>query len=100
MLTAWYTKDVPVATGPSVFQGLPGLVVSVEDFFWTTELAGISYLGKDGITFYQSKFDSHMESFLDKKNKKFRDKEAMMFLKKAEVSLEYYKYIHGTPFSY
>ncbi|WDF57225.1 GLPGLI family protein [Mucilaginibacter sp. KACC 22063] len=29
--TAWFTPDVPVATGPWKFSGLPGLIVKVED---------------------------------------------------------------------
>ncbi len=44
MLTAWFTTDIPVSSGPSVYFGLPGLVVWVEDFFRTTQLESVEYL--------------------------------------------------------
>ncbi|SHE79285.1 GLPGLI family protein [Chryseobacterium sp. OV279] len=29
--TAWYSKDIPIHNGPYVFQGLPGLILEIED---------------------------------------------------------------------
>lgn len=29
--TAWYTTDIPINNGPYVFQGLPGLIMEIED---------------------------------------------------------------------
>lgn len=29
-LTAWFTKEIPVSSGPYMFQGLPGLILKVE----------------------------------------------------------------------
>jgi GLPGLI family protein len=27
---AWYTTDIPLSTGPSIYHGLPGLIVKIE----------------------------------------------------------------------
>jgi len=29
--TAWYSKDIPINNGPYIFQGLPGLILDIED---------------------------------------------------------------------
>lgn len=29
--TAWYTKDIPINNGPYIFEGLPGLIMEIED---------------------------------------------------------------------
>ena len=31
IITAWYTPQIPVNTGPAMFQGLPGLILEVHD---------------------------------------------------------------------
>ena len=30
-LSAWFTPEIPVATGPSFYSGLPGLILEVSD---------------------------------------------------------------------
>ncbi|WP_340066462.1 GLPGLI family protein [Ascidiimonas aurantiaca] len=43
LLTAWFTQEIPVNTGPSNYLGLPGLVVWAEDYFNTFSVQKISY---------------------------------------------------------
>lgn len=31
VITAWFTKDIPINNGPYIFQGLPGLILSVNN---------------------------------------------------------------------
>ncbi|WP_260255500.1 GLPGLI family protein, partial [Elizabethkingia anophelis] len=29
--TAWYTTDIPISSGPYIFEGLPGLILAISD---------------------------------------------------------------------
>lgn len=66
MINVWFTEDIPVSSGPSIYFGLPGLVIMSEDFFWTTEIESISYnnnidLEKE-INIYSEKFNTNKKS--------------------------------------
>lgn len=46
---AWFTADIPISEGPYVFQGLPGLIVKINDVksYYNFELIGFeSFTGK------------------------------------------------------
>ncbi|WP_051197410.1 GLPGLI family protein [Flavobacterium soli] len=43
MFTVWFTKEIPVQTGPSLYNNLPGLVLWAEDYFSTISVTKISY---------------------------------------------------------
>ena len=47
LMNVWFTTNIAVSTGPVIFLNLPGLVVRSEDFFWTTEIDNISYIGSE-----------------------------------------------------
>ncbi|SFW77886.1 GLPGLI family protein [Sinomicrobium oceani] len=85
MLTVWYTRDLPISNGPSIYQGLPGLVVWVEDYFRTTQIRNITY--KDDTeafdTLYRSKYDEFVR---EKERKKRYDKEPILVIKKADLA--------------
>lgn len=42
--TAWYSEEIPLSNGPAHWQGLPGLIMSIEDEqgLWRYQLAGIT----------------------------------------------------------
>lgn len=44
LITAWFSKDIPVSSGPANYVGLPGLVLIAEDFFNTISFQKIEYL--------------------------------------------------------
>lgn len=94
MLTAYYTKEIPVSSGPSIFQGLPGLVVWVEDYFTTIELVDVEYIDMDSNQF-QEMFDSLLSGFNEKRNDKFRVEESIVLLKKVGAAHDLYKRNHG-----
>ena len=94
MLTAYYTKEIPVSSGPSIFQGLPGLVVWVEDYFTTIELVDVEYIDMDSNQF-QEMFDSLLSGFHEKRNDKFRVEESIVLLKKVGAAHDLYKRNHG-----
>jgi GLPGLI family protein len=43
LYTVWFTKEIPVQTGPSLFNNLPGVVLWAEDYFSTISVTKISY---------------------------------------------------------
>lgn len=94
MLTAYFTKEIPLSSGPSIFQGLPGLVVWVEDYFNTIELTNVEYLDVDD-TNYHKTYDELLTKFNDKANKKYKVEESVVLLTKVEAALDIYSYKHG-----
>jgi GLPGLI family protein len=47
LLTVWFTKEIPIQAGPSMFNNLPGLVLWAEDYFSTISVNKISYETND-----------------------------------------------------
>ncbi len=90
-LTAWYTNALPISSGPSIYLGLPGLVVWVEDFYRTTQIEKIEY-SNSTVNFeaklkkLQSEFEAVKKSKITKEKTLIMDK--VMFANKA------YKQIH------
>jgi GLPGLI family protein len=81
MLTVWFTEDVPIASGPSYFLNLPGLVVWAEDFFWTIELEKLSEVAQPD---FATQMDSYKKTF-DKNKKNKSISESLLLVKKAEL---------------
>ncbi len=70
MLTAWYTKDIPVSNGPSIYQGLPGLVIITEDYSNTIQINKVSYL--DNLDKFKRLYDKKIKFFKKQKEEKNR----------------------------
>ena len=43
LYSVWFTKEIPIQTGPSFFNNLPGVVLWAEDYFNTISVSKISY---------------------------------------------------------
>jgi GLPGLI family protein len=43
LLSVWFTREIPIHTGPSMFINLPGVVLWAEDYFSTISVSKISY---------------------------------------------------------
>ncbi|WP_165605811.1 GLPGLI family protein [Flavivirga aquatica] len=96
MLTAWYTKEIPVSNGPSIYQGLPGLVVWVEDFFRTTEIIEVSY--SNNVEQFEKLYAKRNDIFNSKENIKHYEKEPLLIVKKSDAANQIYNMIHGKRF--
>jgi len=98
MLTAWYTKDVPVSNGPSIYQGLPGLVVWVEDYYRTIEIRDISY-GND-VNAFNERYTEKMAVFKQRQKEKGVDdaNEALVLVQKGDLSVRQYERSHEKPY--
>ncbi|GGI55801.1 GLPGLI family protein [Winogradskyella haliclonae] len=55
VVTAWYTPQIPVSTGPSIYHGLPGLILEVNDGRTTTVCSKIEINPKDGFEIKEPK---------------------------------------------
>jgi GLPGLI family protein len=97
MLTAWYTKEIPVSNGPSIFQGLPGLVVWAEDYSNTIQLLQIEYTGAlDKFNeLYGQKFNQFTQQ---KERKKHYNIEPILIIKKGDMHISSYEYFHEKPY--
>lgn len=62
LMNVWFTNDIPLISGPMYFNNLPGLVVRAEDFFWTVELDGITYLNAEEFDF-EEEMNFYLEEF-------------------------------------
>jgi len=98
MLTAWYTTDVPVSNGPSIYQGLPGLAVWVEDYYRTIEIRDISY-GND-VDAFNEKYTEKMAVFKQRQKEKGVEdsKEPLVLVQKGDLSVRQYGYSHEKPY--
>lgn len=97
MLTVWYTKEVPVSNGPSIYQGLPGLIVYAEDYFRTIKLVKIEYVdNKDG---FDELYSSKMNKFSKEKQEgEHYIIEPILLIKKGDLAKSSYKYFHKKPY--
>ncbi|KXX72613.1 GLPGLI family protein [Flammeovirga sp. SJP92] len=97
MLIVWYTKDIPISNGPSVYQGLPGLIILAEDYFRTIKLHSIEYTEEKEAfkTLYSSKLD-HFER--EKEQGKHYDKEPILLIKKGDLARSLYEHNHKKPY--
>ncbi len=97
MLTVWYTKELPVSNGPSIYQGLPGLVMLSESYTNTTEAYKIEYT--DDVEGFKKLYNEKVNLFMEEKKQKTRyDHEPLVMLKKGDLFLSEYKYFQGKPF--
>lgn len=97
MLTVWYTKDLPVSNGPSVYQGLPGLIVFAEDYFRTIEILNVTYT--DEVDAFDKLYDAKFKEFEnEKERKKYYDKEPLLLVKKGDLARSYFEYFHNKPY--
>ncbi len=72
-VTAWFTNDIPISTGPLRYVGLPGLVVQVQvSKGQLIKLASISYKSTENFTTYKnaievSKKEAQFPNSIDRK---------------------------------
>ena len=89
MLSAWYTKELPVSNGPSIFQGLPGLIVWAEDYFNTTQVLNIEY--SNDLEAFNKLYEEKYNLFKIQKEKgKYYDKEPILLIKKGDLANYFY----------
>lgn len=94
MLSVWYTKEIPVSNGPGIYQGLPGLIVSVEDFFRTIQLIEVEYI--KSVETFKKLYNIKKAFFSEKKeNGKNFSEEPILILKKGDLARSLYEYTHG-----
>lgn len=80
-VTAWYTPQIPVSTGPDIYHGLPGLILEVNDGRTTTICSKIEINPKDGFEIKEPK-----------KGKKVNQKEYDKIVKKkSEEQMEQFR---------
>lgn len=97
MLTVWYTKDLPVSNGPSIYQGLPGLVIWAETYSSTTEANKIEY--SDDVAAYTTLYEKMYNQFMIEKKKETNyDKEPLLMVKKGDLFRNQYKFFHKKPY--
>ncbi len=97
MLTVWYTKEIPVSNGPSIYQGLPGLVVWSEDYFRTIQISDIKY--NNDLEHFNKLYKTKYKTFEEqKKRRKYYDKEPILIIKKGDLANNNYEYHYGKPF--
>ncbi len=97
MLTVWYTKELPVSNGPSIYQGLPGLVVFAESYSRTTQVYKTEYT--DDVEGFEKLYNEKVNRFMEEKKQKTRyDREPLVMLKKGDLFLSSYKHFHGKPY--
>jgi len=82
LITAWFTKEIPVSSGPSNYSGLPGLILLSEDFFRTISAQKIEY--PDNANLVNTKLKKLKTSYEKNKNGN-ESKEALFLLKKADL---------------
>ncbi|MEM6719764.1 MAG: GLPGLI family protein [Bacteroidota bacterium] len=78
-VTAWYTPDIPVTTGPDMFWGLPGLILEVNDGTRTMVCSKIVLNPKNKVTIKEpssgKKVDGEeFKTIMDKKTKEMSER--------------------------
>ena len=78
-ITAWYTLAIPISNGPGNFQGLPGLILAVNDGTETIVCSKIVLNPKNKIDFSEPKkgkivTQAKFESILEKKMKEMEER--------------------------
>lgn len=97
MLTVWFTKDFPVSNGPSIYQGLPGLVVRAEDYSRTIQLLKIEYT--NDVQEFNTLYEANLDIFTKEKERKKRyDLEPILLIKKGDLFKSSYEYFHNKPY--
>ena len=97
MLTVWYTKDIPVSNGPSIYQGLPGLIVWAEDYFRTIEIIKISH--NNDVTFFNNLYGEKLKVFnQQRENRKNYTKEPVVIVKKGDLAMSSYEFFNKKPY--
>jgi len=77
-ITAWYTPQIPVGTGPDIYHGLPGLILEVNDGRTTTICSKIVLNPKNKIEIKEPKKgkkvnQSEFNAIVKKKNEELRE---------------------------
>jgi GLPGLI family protein len=97
MLTVWYTKEIPVSNGPSIYQGLPGLVILAEDHFRTIQISNLEYTKKK--VAFEKLYNEKLKVFDEEKQKrKNYDIEPILMIKKGDLAKIRYKRYYGKPY--
>ena len=78
-ITAWYTPQIPVSTGPGNYHGLPGLILEVNDGTETVVCNKIILNPKDDIDISEPKkgkevTQSEFDEIMKKKMKEMEDR--------------------------
>ncbi|AXT19012.1 GLPGLI family protein [Flavobacteriaceae bacterium AU392] len=82
-ITAWYTPQIPVSTGPNIYHGLPGLILEINDGRTTTICSKIVLNPKNKIEIKepkkgkkvsQAEFDKIMEKKRKEQEEQFRSR--------------------------
>jgi GLPGLI family protein len=77
-ITAWYTPQIPVSTGPGNYHGLPGLILEVNDGFETVICNKIVLNPKDEVDISEPKKgkvvkQAEFDEIMEKKMKEMRE---------------------------
>lgn len=76
--TAWYTPQIPISNGPQNFQGLPGLILEINDGELTLVCTKIVLNPKDDVKIEEPKkgkevTQKEFDDIMEKKNKEMMD---------------------------
>lgn len=82
LLTVWFTKEIPIQAGPSLYNNLPGIVLWAEDYFNTISVSKISY--EKNITNYNNAV-LKISAFLKKVDEDDFSKENVFLHRKAQL---------------
>ena len=97
MLTVWYTKEIPVSNGPSIYHGLPGLIVLAEDHFRTIQISNISY--NNDIKNFRKLYKEKLQKFKAEKIKGNNyDLEPILIIKKGDLAKSRYRRYFDKPY--
>ena len=72
---AWFTTDIPIVAAPWKFNGLPGLVLQIDDLKNQVKIyaEGIEYPSKDSVVNFINKGNQiTMENYFIKRNEEYK----------------------------